>query len=236
VDGCLVEFQRRPEDVKIPETLLVTLAALKVELDGALAIVSGRTLEQLDHLFEPLQLPCAGLYGFERRGADGRKHPAPLPDREIVERVHREVYALLPRLPGLMIEDKGYSLALHYRTAPHLAGAVAEAAAAIVAPLPGAYEVQPGAMVQEVKPTTCDKGSAIRAFLHEPPFIGRAPVFLGDDHADEAAFAAVNALGGMSIGVGIARETRANFHLHDPAAARAWLADVQRVLAGGLRG
>ena len=235
VDGCIVEFQPRPEDVHVPETLLVTLVALKNELGGALALVSGRTLEQLDNLFEPLLLPSAGLYGFERRSADGHRHPAPVPDKAAIEHVQRACYELLLHHPGLTIEDKGYALALHYRSAPHLAGVIAAAAAAIVAPLGSAYEVQPGALVQELKPAACNKGAALRAFLREVPFVGRVPVFLGDDHADEAAFIAVNALGGISIGVGIARETRASFHLPDPAAARAWLDEVQRTLADGRR-
>jgi len=232
VDGCIVEFQTRPEDVLIPETLLVTLSALKAELNGALAVVSGRTLEQLDHLFAPLLLPCAGQYGIERRAADGHLHRAPLPQRSLLEELHRECYALLPLHPGLKIEDKGASIALHYRSAPQLADTIARAAAQIVAPFGGVFETQPGAMVQEIVPATSSKGGAVRAFLREQPFMARLPVFLGDDHADESAFAAVNALGGISIGVGVARETHAKYHLPDPAAARDWLAQVQQALAG----
>lgn len=232
VDGCIVEFRERPEDVIIPETLLVTLTALKAELGGAIAIVSGRTLEQLDHLFAPLQLPSAGQYGIERRSADGHLHRAPLPQKSLLDEVHRECYALLPQYPGLKLEDKGWSIALHYRAAPQLAEPIAREAARIVAPFGGVFEAQPGAMVQEIMPATSSKGGALHAFLREQPFMARLPVFLGDDHADESAFAAVNALGGISIGVGVARETHARYHLPDPAAAREWLACVQQALAG----
>ena len=232
VDGCLVEFRERPEDVRIPETLLLTLAALQAELGGALALVSGRTLEQLDHLFVPLRLPSAGQYGIERRAADGHVHRAPLPDAQLMLELHRHCYALLPQHPGLKIEDKGSSLALHYRSAPQLAPTITQAAHAIAALFGGVFEVQPGAMVQEIMPCTSSKGGTVRAFLREVPFIARTPVFLGDDHADESAFVTVNALGGISIGVGVARTTAAQYHLHDPAAARAWLEQVQRTLAG----
>jgi len=224
VDGCLVEFQPLPEMVRIPDPLLRNLSELHHVLGGALAFVSGRTLDQLDHLFAPLKLPSAGQYGMERRDASGGMHGVILPEQTTVEIVRDRAYELLTRFPGLKVEDKGYSVALHYRAAPHLGDAIAAAAEAIVAPLQGVYEVQPGALVQEIKPSTCSKGSAVRAFLAEAPFRGRTPVFLGDDFADESAFAAVNTLGGISIAVGVDRYTQAEYALGGPAATRRWLA------------
>jgi trehalose 6-phosphate phosphatase len=223
VDGCLVEFQPLPEMVRIPDPLLRTLSELHHVLGGALAFVSGRTLEQLDHLFAPLKLPSAGQYGMERRDANGGMHGVILPPAPTVEIVRERSYELLTRFPGLKVEDKGYSVALHYRAAPHLGDAIARAAEAIVAPLDGVYEVQPGALVQEIKPTTRSKGAAVRAFFAEAPFRGCTPVFLGDDFADESAFAAVNTLGGISIGVGVDRYTQAEYALGGPAATRRWL-------------
>ena len=224
VDGCIVEFQPLPEMVRIPDQLLRNLSELHHVLAGALAFVSGRTLDQLDHLFAPLKLPSAGQYGMERRDATGGMHGVILPEQSTAEFVRERAYELLSRFPGLKVEDKGYSVALHYRAAPHLASAIAAAADAIVVPLQGVYEVQPGALVQEIKPSTCSKGAAVRAFLAEAPFRGRKPVFLGDDFADESAFAAVNTLGGISIGVGVDRYTQAEYALSGPASTRRWLA------------
>ena len=231
VDGCLVEFQPVPELVKIPDTVRASLSELQRLLLGAVAIVSGRTLDDVDNLFAPLRLPSAGQYGMRRRSADGVIHDVLLPDKAVVDVVRRGALEASLRLPGLKVEDKGFSIALHYRSAPHLASAVATAAASIVAPLGGAYEVQPGAMVQEIKPSTCSKGAAVRAFLGEPPFESRVPIFLGDDFADESAFAAVNTLGGISIAVGVDRFTLADYTLAGPAAARTWLASVVDVLS-----
>ncbi len=232
VDGCLVEFQPLPELVRIPHSLLHTLTPLRSALDGSLALVSGRTLEQLDHLFAPLALPSAAQYGMERRTPDGVLHRALLPDRSIADRVREQCFELPAQFPGLKVEDKGYSVALHYRAVPHIAGAVARAADDIAAQFGGAYEVQPGALVQELKPTTCSKGAAVRLFMEDAPFKSRIPVFLGDDFADESAFAAVNTLGGISIAVGVDRHTQAAYALAGPVAARRWLIDVLNGVSG----
>ena len=231
VDGCLVEFAPLPEMVRIPDSLLKNVSELHHVLGGAVAFVSGRTLEQLDHLFAPLKLPSAGQYGMERRDTHGTVHGALLPPASVAETIREQSYELLRRFPGLKVEDKGYSIALHYRAAPQLGGAIAAAAAAIVAPVQDVYEVQPGALVQEIKPVSCSKGAAVRAFLAEAPFRGRMPVFVGDDFADESAFAAVNTLGGISIGVGVDRHTQAQFALSGPPAARRWLALVLNALS-----
>ena len=230
VDGCLVDFQNKPEDVRIPSSLLSVLDQLHGVLGGALAVVSGRTLDDLDRLFAPLQLPCAGQYGFERRSADGVVHGAPLPDSALIERARRASRELAQRLPGLRLEDKVVSFALHYREAPGLAAAVEQEAHAIATTLEGAYEVQEGAMVRELKPVTSNKGMAVNLFRREAPFRDRLPVFLGDDIADESAFAVVNAVGGISVCIGCARPTRANYLLPAPTDARAWLTQLLETL------
>ncbi len=231
VDGCLVEFQPLPDLVTIPDALLRTLEQLRHALDGALAIVSGRTMQELDRLFAPLQISSAGQYGMERRSDDGRAHGVLLPKQSMADWVRQQAMDLLPVFPGLKVEDKGYSVALHYRAAPQLGDAIAKAAEKIVAPLGGAYEVQPGALVQEIKPSTCSKGAAVRAFMSETPFQSRIPVFVGDDFADESAFAAVNTLSGVSIAVGVERFTQADFALSCPAATRRWLGSVLEALS-----
>ena len=232
VDGSLVDFEPVPEDVRIPPALLQTLERLQQALGGALAIVSGRTLDDLDRLFAPLPLACAGQYGFERRSADGTLHGAPMPDLADVAQVRRRSFELAAKLPGLRVEDKTVSFALHYREAPALADAVDRAAFAIAAEVPGRFEVQPGAMVRELKPTQNNKGNAVNLFRREPPFRARRPIFLGDDFADEAAFAVVNAAGGYSVCIGCDRATHASHTLPSPSAARAWLAELLRRLEG----
>ena len=231
VDGCLVEFQSSPELVQIPDSLRSSISDLQQALSGAFALVSGRTLGDLDNLFAPLTLPSAGQYGMRRRSADGVLHHVLLPDKQVADVVRQRALEAALRFPGLKVEDKGFSVALHYRTVPHLADAAASVAASIVASLGDVYEVQPGAMVQEIKPTTCSKGAAVRAFLAEPPFASRTPVFLGDDFADESAFAAVNTLGGISIAVGVDRFTQAHYALAGPSAVRSWLVSVVRALS-----
>ena len=231
VDGCLVEFQPAPELVTIPESVLRTLAELHYALNGALALVSGRTMQQLDHLFAPLQLASAAQYGMERRSTDGTIHGVLLPDRSMADRVRQQAFELLPFFPGLKVEDKGYSVALHYRAAPQLERPLTAAAEAIVKQYGGAYEVQPGALVQEIKPATCSKGAAVRSFMSEAPFASRVPVFLGDDFADESAFAAVNTLGGISVAVGVDRFTQARYALSSPAATRRWLVGLLHALS-----
>jgi trehalose 6-phosphate phosphatase len=225
VDGCLVDFEPAPEAVRIPPPLLQTLERLQHALGGALAIVSGRTLDDLDRLFAPLPLACAGQYGFERRSVDGTLHGAPMPDADDVAQLRRRCFALAEQLPGLRIEDKSVSFALHYRETPELAAEVERAAFEIAAELAGRFEVQPGAMVREIKPTLSNKGNAVTLFRRETPFRARLPIFLGDDFADEAAFAVVNAAGGYSVCVGCDRVTRASHALPSPGAARAWLGD-----------
>jgi trehalose 6-phosphate phosphatase len=231
VDGCLVEFQSLPELVKIPAGARDSIHQLQRLLDGAVAIISGRTLADLDRLFAPLCLPSAGQYGMNRRSADGVMHQILLPEPATIEFVRAQTLVLAKQHPALHVEDKGYSIALHYRKAPYLAGDVAKAAASIVAPLEGAYEVQQGAMVQEIKPSTCNKGAAVRSFLREAPFQSRLPVFVGDDFADESAFAAVNKLGGVSIAVGADRQTEAKYVLSGPADVRRWLDEVVAALS-----
>ena len=226
VDGTLLDFAPRPDAVEVPDRLRETLAGLHQRLQGAVALISGRSLETLDVLLSPPRLPASGLHGLERR--HGRRlHRAPRPPAAL-ERVRSEAVRLAARHPGAVVEEKGAALGLHWRAAAPHAGAELQAFARAALPrLPG-YRLQPGHDVIELRPadnrgTRADKGAAILAFMEEPPFAGRRPVFAGDDVTDEAGFAAVNAHGGISVLVGGPRDSAAHFGLRGTAEVHAWI-------------
>ena len=228
VDGCLLDFADTPDAVRVPDGLADAIAAWARRLQGAVALVSGRSLDTLDALFPQLRgLPAAGLHGLERRDADGVRHAAPRPPRALGD-VAAEARRIADGYPGAIVEAKGPNLAFHWRQAPQAAAALRALASAELPRLPG-YRLQAGDHVVELRPDgDIDKGSAILAFLAEPPFRGRVPVFLGDDLTDERGFAAVNAHGGISVLVGDRADSAARHALRDPAAVRAWLAAACR--------
>lgn len=217
-DGTMVDIAPQPHAVHVPQPLLDTLRKVQHYLGGAVAVVSGRPIEQIDGFLEPLQLPVAGVHGAERRGADGKLvllHTHPL------DQVERAARALAARHPGLMVETKRGSLALHYRQAPELEDECLRAMQSAVDASPGIVLLR-GKMVAEAKPGGASKGRAIEDFLREPPFAGRTPVFIGDDVTDEAGFSTVQRLGGLGIKVGDGA-TVAWRRLPDPAALRSEL-------------
>ena len=221
VDGCLLDLAHAPDAVVVPTGLPATLSALAERLDGAMALISGRALANVERLFGALHLPIAGLHGLERRSTV-RTQPAPEPP-PAWSVVREDAQRIIDLHPGTLFEDKGAALALHWRNAPHAADRLQAFAAATLPRLPG-YRLQHGNHVVELRPDAGDKGSAITALLEEPPFKGRVPVFAGDDITDEAGFAAVNARGGLSVLVGDRRPSCAHYALPDPAAVRTWLA------------
>jgi trehalose 6-phosphate phosphatase len=227
VDGTLLEIAESPEAVRVPPGLVSNLARLHHATGGAVALLSGRRITDLDALFQPLKLPAAGVHGLERRRAD-----------EIVESVTpvgviaalRDLQPSLAEFvaghPGLRLEDKGVSLALHYRQAPEFEGAVHNFAERMAAPYADRLRLLPGKMVVELKPHGADKGRAIAEFMAEPPFAGRRPVFIGDDVTDEDGFRAVNALGGLSLRIGDERPSAAHARLTSVESCRAWLVEA----------
>ncbi|MGE0486230.1 MAG: trehalose-phosphatase [Gammaproteobacteria bacterium] len=223
LDGTLIEFGDTPLAVNVSPTLLDLLERLAAACAGALAVVTGRNLATLDRLLAPLVLPVAGLHGLERRDAHGRVYPPPSGLRALLEPPGARLHGFAAREPGLLVEDKGAALALHYRAAPSAAARVLEFAAILAAELPPELVVQRGHEVIEVRAAGADKGTAITAFMAEAPFAGRRAVFIGDDRTDEHGFEVINARGGTSIKVG-AGDTLAKARLADPAAVRAWLA------------
>jgi len=220
VDGTLLDLMDDHAATRADSGLKNLLSAVAARLDGALALVSGRSLQRIDELFAPLRLPAAGQHGIERRGADGRLHGGEPVDPRL-DAARSEFSALTRMLPGLRLEDKGRSLALHFRTVPQWESAAGAAAANLAGALGPDYHVQSGNMVVELKARGQTKGTAIAAFSREPPFAGRVPVFAGDDLTDLDGFRWVDSQGGHSVGVGARVEGR--FHLEDPRAVRAWL-------------
>jgi trehalose 6-phosphate phosphatase len=224
-DGTLVDIAPTPDSVRPAPGLPDLLDALSRRLGGALAIVTGRPVEAVDRFLSPLRLPVAGLHGRDRRLADGSRERGAV-DRGAVDAARVRLRALAERWPGTVIEDKGESVALHYRQAPEAGAAALEEALAIEAGSGGALRLVPGKMVVELVPAGADKGAAVLALLDLPPFRGRVPVFAGDDVTDEAGFAAVNRLGGLSVRVGPApgATSAARAAVPDVPALHAWLA------------
>jgi trehalose 6-phosphate phosphatase len=222
IDGTLLDIEGHPDDVHIGRAELDLVSALHRCTGGALALISGRPLAGIDSLFHPLKLPCAGQHGAERRDSGGKRHR----HRFAVEALQRAATPLrkfAARNEGLVFEDKGASVALHYRLAPQLEQAARTLVEEAARGAGGAVEMQVGKKVFELKPAGCDKGGAIEEFMSEAPFAGRTPIFLGDDVTDEFGFRVVNRLDGHSIKVGEG-PTDARWRLANPAAAKAWLA------------
>ena len=197
-DGTLVDLAAQPEAVIVPSGLVDTLGALDKYLGGAIALISGRPIEQVDAFLHPLQLPVAGVHGTERRGRDGNvtllsTHPLQL--------VEEAALALAAQHPQLRVENKRGSIALHYRQAPELEALCLQAMQSAVEESPGLTLLR-GKMVVEAKPGGASKGHAIEAFLKEPPFAGRMPVFVGDDFTDEVGFSTVQRMRGLGVKVG----------------------------------
>jgi trehalose 6-phosphate phosphatase len=234
VDGTLLDHADHPQDVHVDAQLLALLRDLLRAGGGAVALISGRAVADLDRLFAPLQFPAAGQHGTERRSADGSMHRH-TPPSSLLESVARSLARLSAAHSGLVVENKGMSLALHYRLAPALEGLAQREMRAAVATLGDGFELQAGKYVLEIKPGGKDKGSAIAEFMAEPPFAGRTPVFLGDDLTDEYGFALVNASRGHTIKVG-AGNSVARWRLEGAAQVRDWLAAALRAdgrLQGG---
>lgn len=219
-DGTLAAIAPRPDAVVVEAWLVPLLERLHAVLGGALALVSGRPIAELDALVAPLALPAAGVHGAERRDAQGRVQRSEL----VVPRALRWRAQRLVRLDaGLELEDKQAALALHWRRAPGYGDLCLRALRAAAQPHPD-WRVLHGKSVAEVKPAGIGKGHAVQAYCAEAPFAQRLPVFVGDDATDEDGFAAVQAAGGYGIKVGEGTSV-ARHRLADTQAVRRWLLD-----------
>ncbi|MCG8710211.1 trehalose-phosphatase [Brenneria sp. 4F2] len=224
VDGTLAEIQPHPDAVTIPSAVRADLQALSALCRGALALVSGRPIEQLDKLTAPLKLPLAGIHGAERRDGEGNLHRIALA-ANVATPLRRMLESGIVDMPGARLEAKGMAFALHYRQAMSYRYQILALAESAVARFPQ-LTLQPGKCVVEIKPQGADKGAAIGAFMREAPFIGRTPVFIGDDLTDEQGFLVVNAMQGISVKVGD-DSGHACYRLRQVADVYRWLEQIR---------
>jgi len=225
-DGTLVDIAPRPEAVAVPTGLPALLGQLQDKLDGAVAIISGRPVAEIDHLLQPLQLLAAGEHGAELRySVAGEIQRSALLPAHIVEGIRQ----LGAALPGTQVEIKGAAAALHYRNAPEHGEAVLAGMQRVVSAAAG-YELLQGKMVAELKRADINKGLAVSELMTHPPFPGRRPVYIGDDVTDEAGFRVVNEAGGLSVRVGMpllqGQQTHARYALDAVADVYGWLNNI----------
>jgi trehalose 6-phosphate phosphatase len=220
IDGTLLDIAPTPDAVNVDVALLDLLRRLERACDGAIALITGRPIAAVDALFYPLQLPVAGIHGFERRNAQGR-YFRPGAAGAGLSYLRSGVKALAQSLHGVLLEDKGCAFAVHYRQVPNLEETIRLRLARLVSGALPAFELLDGDHVIEIKPVAHNKSTAIEAFMQEGPFIGRTPVFIGDDTTDLDGFTAMKRFNGLAIAVGsrIPGETR----LADPPDVRVWL-------------
>lgn len=232
VDGTLLDFDDDPRAVVAPPDLLALLHDLSRVLGGAMALVSGRGLHDIDRIFgRTSDWAVVGLHGLDLRHVDGSFRRKNVTSQQNIH-MRAAVKALASRFKGVQMEDKQRAIALHCRNDPQRLAMLREAAETLLPELAG-YELQPGRQVLEFKPAGMDKGKAVRELLAHEPFPGLTPVYLGDDLTDEHAFRKVNLAGGISIRVGDREPSVAQYTLAGPAAAAAWLQRVLDALAHG---
>jgi len=223
IDGTLLDLMPTPREVWVPPGLSETLKRLTERTSGALAMVSGRSLNDIDLIFAPDVFRAVAGHGAEMRlSVDNEADDvhAPPMDKEL----KRRLAAIAKLSPGILLEDKGYSLALHYRLAPHAEKAIYEAVSLIRADLPTApIEVLPGKFVCEIKHSGFTKATGVRELMQHEPFRGRRPIFIGDDVTDETVFAIMPDMNGLSFSVG-RRAIGVNGHFDAPNDVRAFLA------------
>jgi trehalose 6-phosphate phosphatase len=234
IDGTLLDLAPTPREVWVPPGLANTLNRLLARTSGALALVSGRSLNDIDLIFAPEQFPAVGGHGAEMRisqDSEAVATHAPPMDREL----KRRLAAIAKLSPGILLEDKGYSLALHYRLAPHAERAIYEAVSLIRADLPNApIEVLPGKCVCEIKHSGFTKATGVLELMAHEPFKGRRPIFIGDDVTDEAVFGIMPDLGGLAFSVG-RHATGVADYFDEPRDVREWLAHLLDDEAAGGR-
>jgi trehalose 6-phosphate phosphatase len=222
-DGTLVDLAATPEAIRVPAELPGLLETLQHCFAGAVAILTGRSLTDLDRHAGTSSCLAAGQHGAEIRSrAEGESILMAAP---ALDAVRDEIGDFAAHHPGVLIEDKGASVALHYRAAPAEEKAVRARAESLVGTSSGALEVIAGKSLYELRPTGVNKGRALRRFLDVAPFVGRKPLVLGDDVTDEAAFEVALESGGSAIKVGLGASA-APWWLADPEAVRTWLAGL----------
>jgi trehalose 6-phosphate phosphatase len=228
IDGTLIDLAPTPDGIYVPPELPGQLQELWRLTSGALALVSGRMIDDIDQIMKPIKLPAVGGHGVQMR---------PLADAAVREAIVKPMnpnlkkrFAALAGLSaGILIEDKGYSIAVHYRLAPHAERQIFNAVTAIQADLPDApLEVLNGKFVVEIKQEGFSKATAVRELMAQPPFAGRQPIFLGDDVTDESVFGIMPDIDGLAYSVGRKAQGVAG-HFDSPHDVRAWIASMIKV-------
>ncbi len=224
IDGTILDLAPSPQQVWVPPALRRTLARLDGLTGGAVALVSGRSLNDIDLIFSPLQLAAIGGHGAELRpiaSAEPRMCATPL--RAALK---RKLASLTELGPGILVEDKGYSLALHYRLASDQADALRVAVEEICASEPrDSVEILPGKLVVEIKAAGVNKATAVCELMRYPPFASRNPIFIGDDTTDEPVFGIISKFGGLGLSVGRVI-ANANGRFETPESVRTWLGRI----------
>jgi trehalose 6-phosphate phosphatase len=232
VDGTLLDLAERPELVVTPAGLVATLKNAERKLAGALALISGRAIDNLDRLFEPLRLRASGVHGAEMRFDPGEPATSTPARTELPQSLVKALTRELEPFPGVFVENKRFSIAVHYRLVPAAERPVRETVMRLIDSLRPPVEVMDAHCAIELKGPGFDKGGAIAAFLSTPPFRGRVPVFVGDDATDESGFAVVAARGGSAYSVGRLRPGAIGA-FPEPQAVRDWLAEFAGRGEGG---
>jgi trehalose 6-phosphate phosphatase len=224
IDGSILDIAPSPRQVQVPTDLRRTLVRLAEATDGALALVSGRPIDDIDLIFSPLRFAAIGVHGAEMRirgSAEVQSRARPLSAT-----LKRKLATVAELGPGILIEDKTYSLAMHYRLAPEKGSMILAAVSKICAAVAqGTVEILPGQLVVDVKRAGINKGNAVRKLMQYPPFAGRHPIFVGDDTTDLPVFGMISEFGGQAYSVGGINAV-VDGHFETPAMVRAWLARI----------
>jgi trehalose 6-phosphate phosphatase len=227
-DGTLVELAETPSAIQVSPALPPLLERLQQKLEGRLAIISGRSVGDLDRHLDCSGFAVSGSHGFELRLAGGIDLPLSVPAG--LGRIKEEVRAFAKDDPRLIVETKPAGAALHYRKAPEREAEAAAFMGGLADTSGGSFTLQLGKMVVELKAAKADKGRAIRALMAEPVFADARPVFVGDDVTDEDGFAAAVAMGGAGVLVGAARGSAAQWRLDDVESVASWLSQAAEAL------
>lgn len=233
IDGTILDIAPTPDGVIVPPDLPHSLQEVANALGGAVALVSGRAVPWIDRVFSPLRLPTAGQHGAELRLSAGAPVRA-VAACEDLNPIRRRIEGVVAEWPGVVVEPKTFGIGVHFRLVPERAGDVRRLLEEIASDAGGRYELLPGKMLIELKPSGPTKGRVAAAFMAVPPFAGRLPVFIGDDRTDEDGFKEVLARGGHAVQVGPGVSAVASASVANPAALRSWLKHFPSVVRGAV--
>ena len=225
VDGTLLDIENHPADVRADPSLVAMLERLSAGLGGAMSLISGRQIADIDRIFAPVRFAAAGAHGSEIR--QHPDDPVAVSQSSLPEPVLASLRTFVEQNPGLLLEEKHSGASLHYRRAPQLEAPCNALVQRLLPKIDKDFRLIAGKMVLELAPTDHNKGAAITEMMRQEPFSGRRAVFVGDDVTDEDGFLAVNAMGGITVRVGGNRGSAAEYALSDVAAVRRWLESIE---------